>query len=61
MAFTNKELPILFGMVARGDDNHDIAAWFGVNQGRVAEAKDGKYGMFPAAPAEQLPPKGRCP
>ena len=49
---------IVLGMAARGDRNHDIAAWFGVNQGRVAEAKDGKYGTLEAALAEELPPKG---
>jgi hypothetical protein len=46
-------------MVARGDRDHDIAAWFGVNQGRIAEVKDGsKFGSIAAAPAAQLPPKG---
>lgn len=49
---------IVLGMQARGDRDHDIAAWFGVNQGRVAEAKDGKYGTLEAAPKEELPPKG---
>jgi hypothetical protein len=28
---------IIKGMLARGDRQHDIAAWFGVNAGRVAE------------------------
>jgi hypothetical protein len=47
------------GMVARGDRDHDIAAWFGVNQGRIAEVKDGsKFGSVAAAPTAQLPPKG---
>jgi hypothetical protein len=45
-------------MAARGDRNHDIAAWFGVNQGRIAEAKEGKFGNPPAAPPNQLPPSG---
>jgi hypothetical protein len=45
-------------MAARGDRNHDIAAWFGVNQGRIKEAKDGRYGSPPAAPSNQLPPSG---
>jgi hypothetical protein len=45
-------------MQARGDRDHDIAAWFGVNQGRVAEAKDGKFGALAAAPNNELPPKG---
>jgi len=55
---THADVSIVFGMQARGDRDHDIAAWFGVNQGRVAEAKDGKFGNAPRAPASQLPPKG---
>ena len=47
------------GMVVRGDRDHDIAAWFGVNQGRIAEVKDGtKFGSVSAALSNQLPPKG---
>jgi hypothetical protein len=47
------------GMLARGDRDHDIAAWFGVNQGRIAEVKDGsKFGIVAAAKSDQLPPKG---
>jgi hypothetical protein len=45
-------------MQARGDRDHDIAAWFGVNQGRVAEAKDGKFGTLEAASKNELPPRG---
>lgn len=52
------DVPIIMGMVARDDRDHDIAAWFGVNQGRIAEAKEGHFGMAPAAPAGDLPPKG---
>lgn len=53
------DAPIIMGMVARGDRDHDIAAWFGVNQGRIAEVKDGsKFGSVAAAGAAQLPPKG---
>jgi hypothetical protein len=53
------DAPLIMGMVARDDRDHDIAAWFGVNQGRIAEVKDGsKFGVVAAAPAGQLPPKG---
>lgn len=45
-------------MVGRDDREHDIAAWFGVNQGRIAEVKAGSHGSQPTAPANQLPPKG---
>lgn len=55
---TNKDASIVLGMVARGDRDHDIAAWFGVNQGRIAEVKDGSHGSIHAAPIQDLPPKG---
>ena len=47
------------GMADRGDRHHDIAAWFGVNQGRIAEVLAGdKFPNAPVAPAGQLPPPG---
>jgi hypothetical protein len=55
---TDKDLPIILGMVARGDRNHNIAAWFGLNQGRIKGAKDGMYGTPAAAHQGKLPPKG---
>jgi hypothetical protein len=55
---TTSDARIVLGMVARDDREHDIAAWFGVNQGRVAEAKAGEYRTSEAAPASELPPKG---
>jgi hypothetical protein len=59
MALTHKDATIVMGMLARGDKNHDIAAWFGENPARVAEVKDGEaFGVVPAAPAAELPPKG---
>jgi hypothetical protein len=51
-------LPLILGMVNRGDRNHDIAAWFGLNQGRIKEVKDGEYGIAQPAPLEKLPPSG---
>ncbi|MGD9714746.1 MAG: hypothetical protein AB7V46_22200 [Thermomicrobiales bacterium] len=57
-SLTTSDARIVNGMVARGDRDHDIAAWFGVNQGRIAEVKNGDYGTKEAAPSEQLPPKG---
>jgi len=57
-SLTKADARIVLGMQARGDRDHDIAAWFGVNQGRVAEAKDGKFGTLEAAPKDELPPKG---
>ena len=36
------EVSIVKGMIARGDRQHDIAAWFGVNGGRIADIATGK-------------------
>jgi hypothetical protein len=53
------DAPVIMAVIARGDRDHDIAAWFGVNQGRIAEVKDGsKFGTVAAALVAQLPPKG---
>jgi hypothetical protein len=38
-----QDMRIVLGMVARGDRDHEIAAWFGVNQGRIAEVKNAKW------------------
>lgn len=57
-ALTAKDAAIVLAMQARGDRDHDIAAWFGVNQGRIAEVKDGKFGSVALAAANSLPPKG---
>jgi hypothetical protein len=46
-------------MIARGDRHHDIAAWFGVNQGRIAEVQSGDlHPSAPQAPPNELPPAG---
>ena len=58
ISLTNKEASLVLGMVARGDREHDIAAWFGVNQGRIAEVKDGSHGSISVAPTGDLPPRG---
>lgn len=58
MTLTTNDAKIIIGMAARGDKHHDIAAHFGENQARVAEALEGKYGTNEAAPANQLPSKG---
>jgi hypothetical protein len=47
------------GMLLRGDRQHDIAAWFGVNGGRIAEIATGlTFRDVGPAPAEDLPPPG---
>lgn len=58
MSLTTRDAKIIIGMILRGDNKHDIAAWFGVNQARIKEAEDGAYGTTEAAPTDQLPPKG---
>jgi hypothetical protein len=52
------DVPFIIGMIARGDRHHDIAAWFGLNQGRIAETQGGKYGPPQTSPGLALPPKG---
>lgn len=54
-----EDAALVKGMLARGDRHHDIAAWFGVNQGRIADVKNGD--LFPeieAANEPELPPIG---
>lgn len=56
---TAQDAALVRGMIARGDRHHDIAAFFGVNQGRIAEINDGtRYPGIPAADQDELPPKG---
>jgi hypothetical protein len=46
-------------MVKRGDRHHDIAAWFGVNQGRIAEVIGNTLHPGARAASESsLPPPG---
>lgn len=59
---STEDAAIVKGMLARGDRQHDIAAWFGVNGGRIAEIATGHH--FPLVrPADQkdLPPPGPYP
>jgi len=49
-------------MLARGDRQHDIAAWFGVNGGRIGEFANGRvYPQVEADHACNLPPPGPYP
>ena len=57
ISLTNENARVVLAMDKRGDRDHDIAAWFGVNQGRIAEVKGGSHG--PLEPWDgDLPPKG---
>jgi hypothetical protein len=59
MALTDREIAVVKGMILRGDRQHDIAAYFGVNGGRIGEISKGQRGpSVTAAPASDLPPPG---
>jgi hypothetical protein len=55
---TPTDVPIIIGMIARGDRLQDIAAWFGLNQARIPETEAGKFGPPQTIPDLKLPPKG---
>ena len=57
-SLSGDDVPIILGMIARGDRKHDIAAWYGVNPGRIAEAQNGDHGGGAVARTDGLPPKG---
>lgn len=56
----HRETRIVKGMLLRGDRQHDIAAYFGVNAGRVAEVAtgDSTYPNAPPMEPDRLPPPG---
>ena len=59
ISLTVLDAAVVKGMLARGDRQHDIASWFGVNGGRIAEIATGhRFGEVPAAPLDELPPGG---
>jgi hypothetical protein len=39
---TRRETQVIKGMLHRGDRQHDIATYFGVNAGRIAEVATGE-------------------
>jgi hypothetical protein len=63
-AITNAaDASIVKGMILRGDAVHDVAAWFGINSGRIANVKNArmegaKWKDVPPAPLQSLPPPG---
>jgi hypothetical protein len=59
MALDDQEIAIVKGMLLRGDRQHDIAAYFGENGGRIGEINTGKRGEgVSAAQPNMLPPPG---
>ncbi|GLS46946.1 hypothetical protein [Methylobacterium brachythecii] len=58
----DEDAALIKGMLLRGDRQHDIAAWFGVNGGRVAEIVTGqRFSEVPTASSDELPPPGPYP
>jgi hypothetical protein len=56
------DVAIVKAMLRRGDRQHDIAAWFGVNGGRIAEvANQTKFANVRPSEASNLPPRGPYP
>jgi hypothetical protein len=57
-----RDAALVKAMLKRGDRQHDIAAWFGVNGGRIAEIATGhSFREVDAAPTANLPPPGPYP
>jgi hypothetical protein len=59
ISLTDSDAAIAKGMLARGDRQHDVAAWFGVNGGRIADIATGaKFSWVAPALTNELPPPG---
>lgn len=59
LSLNDTDIALVRGMIDRGDRHHDIAAFFGVNQGRIAEIKIGaRCPEIEQANDNELPPKG---
>ena len=58
ISLSERDASLVKGMLYRGDRQHDIASWFGVNGGRIAEISTRK--KFSHVPMEtiSLPPPG---
>ena len=55
---SEKEASIVKGMLHRGDRQHDIASWFGVNSGRIAEISVRRKFANVVMTRDKLPPEG---
>ena len=57
---SHRDMRFVKGMLARGDRQHDIAAYFGVNAGRIAEVATGDcaYPNAESMDENHLPPPG---
>lgn len=61
ITLTAADAAIIKAMLARGDRQHDVAAWFGVNGGRIADVATGKSFAWVSASTRPLPPAGPYP
>jgi len=59
-SLSHRDTRFVKGMLERGDRQHDVAAYFGVNGGRIAEVATGDCDYPNAEPMEEgeLPPPG---
>jgi len=55
---SEQDAALVKGMLLRGDRQHDIASWFGVNGGRVAEVSKGHKFDYVTPITTDLPPPG---
>lgn len=50
---------LIKGMLQRGDRQHDVASYFGVDSGRISEIATGRrFADVAAAAPDELPPSG---
>lgn len=62
ISLSESDAAIVKGMLVRGDRQHDIAAWFGVNGGRIGEIATGhRFARVEPATRDELPPVGPYP
>jgi hypothetical protein len=62
LRLTARDAAIVKAMLNRGDRQHDIAAWFGVNGGRIGEIAAGKtFSHVQPALSANMPPPGPYP
>lgn len=62
VTLNEQDASLIKGMLRRGDRQHDIASWFDVNGGRIAEIATGlRFAEVGSADAGRLPPVGPYP
>tara|TARA_B110000008_G_scaffold245900_1_gene256465 strand:+ start:142 stop:498 length:357 start_codon:yes stop_codon:yes gene_type:complete len=58
ISLSERDASLVKGMLYRGDRQHDIASWFGVNGGRIAEISTRKRFGHVLMETDSLPPPG---